>query len=93
MDGIWKAAPKFPDVDATAPQRIDVDSFIQIYRDIDDIFEDDDEEDSAPAEASPAEVEVTADEAAATSAEASTKDDKKEEEVDVVGEKENDETA
>jgi len=95
MDYIWKAAPKFPDVDATAPQRIDVDSFIQIYRDIDDIFEDDDEEDSAPAEVEATSTEASAKEdeaaAAATSAEASTKDDKKEEEVDLVAEKENDE--
>jgi len=44
LDDIWNAAPKFPDVDGTE-KRIDVDSFIQIYRDIDDIFEDEDEED------------------------------------------------
>jgi len=47
LDDIWNVAPKFPDIDATE-QRIDVDSFIQIYRDIDDIFEDDDEEDESP---------------------------------------------
>jgi len=40
LDDIWKNAPKFPDVGASA-ERIDVNSFIQIYRDIDDIFEDD----------------------------------------------------
>jgi hypothetical protein len=40
LDEIWDAAPKFPeDVD-----RIDVDSFIQVYRDIDDMFEDEDGE-------------------------------------------------
>jgi len=105
MDNIWKAAPKFPDVDATATsqQRIDVDSFIQIYRDIDDIFEDDDEED-----ASPAEVEATATSSSmkdgetaatatstSTSTEASTKYDAREKEVDLVAdsEKENDEEA
>jgi len=41
LDEIWKTAPKFPDVEASV-ERIDVDSFIKIYRDIDDIFEDDD---------------------------------------------------
>jgi len=40
LDEIWKTAPKFPDVEASV-ERIDVDSFIKIYRDIDDIFEDD----------------------------------------------------
>lgn len=44
LDEIWKNAPKFPDVEASE-ERIDVDSFIQIYRDIDDIFEDDDNDD------------------------------------------------
>ncbi len=40
LDEMWDAAPKFPeDVD-----RIDVDSFIQVYRDIDDMFEDEDGE-------------------------------------------------
>lgn len=36
LDDIWNAAPKFP----TSDDRIDVDSFIQIYRDIDDLFDD-----------------------------------------------------
>ena len=42
MGDIWNAAPKFPEPSAseTDMERIDVDSFIQIYRDIDDIFED-----------------------------------------------------
>jgi len=40
FDNIWKAAPKFPD-DKTSIDRVDVDSFVQIYRDIDEIFEDD----------------------------------------------------
>ncbi len=44
LDDIWNAAPKFPDPDASR-QRIDVDSFIQIYRDIDDIFEEEDDGD------------------------------------------------
>jgi hypothetical protein len=35
---IWNKAPKFPD----DSERIDVDSFVQIYRDIDDLFEDED---------------------------------------------------
>lgn len=39
LDEMWKSAPKFPDVEASV-ERIDVDSFIRIYRDIDDIFED-----------------------------------------------------
>ena len=42
LDDIWEAAPKFPDV--SDEQRIDVDSFVQIYRDIDDLFEEDLEE-------------------------------------------------
>jgi len=40
---IWKAAPKFPQVEAATDDKIDVDSFIQVYRDIDDLFEGDDE--------------------------------------------------
>ena len=39
LNDIWDAAPKFPDVE-TADVRIDVDSFVQIYRDVDDLFED-----------------------------------------------------
>ena len=47
FNDIWDAAPKFPEVEPTisASERIDVDSFIQIYRDIDDLFEDDDDDD------------------------------------------------
>lgn len=45
LNDIWDAAPKFPDVDSQSPERIDVDSFIEIYRDIDDIFEDEDDVD------------------------------------------------
>lgn len=37
---IWKAAPKFPQ-ESTVVDKIDVDSFIQVYRDIDDLFDDD----------------------------------------------------
>jgi hypothetical protein len=44
LNDIWDAAPKFPDLESSSPQRIDVDSFIEIYRDIDDIFEDDDDD-------------------------------------------------
>lgn len=60
LDDIWKIAPKFPDVDGNT-ERVDVDSFIQIYRDIDDVFEDDkvEEQDiskSANGEKKPAEV-------------------------------------
>ena len=43
LSEIWKAAPKFPQVDDVAGEdvdQIDVDSFIQVYRDIDDLFED-----------------------------------------------------
>jgi hypothetical protein len=42
LDVIWESAPKFPDVLSLNNERIDVDSFIQIYRDIDDLYEDDD---------------------------------------------------
>ncbi len=45
LDDIWSAAPKFPDLESSSPQRIDVDSFIEIYRDIDDIFEDEEDDD------------------------------------------------
>eukprot|EP00977_Amphora_coffeiformis_P004580 scaffold987_cov183-Amphora_coffeaeformis.AAC.8 len=38
---IWDSAPKFPDV---MEDRIDVDSFVQIYRTIDDLFENEEEE-------------------------------------------------
>ena len=41
LDDIWNSAPKFPCGDNEADQKIDVDSFTQIYRDIDDLFEDD----------------------------------------------------
>jgi len=45
LDDIWSSAPKFlgetPDDEE---EKIDVDSFTQIYRDIDGLFEDDDEE-------------------------------------------------
>jgi len=44
LDGIWKNAPKFLD-DEASEIRIDVDSFIKIYSDIDDIFEDEDDVD------------------------------------------------
>mmetsp|Transcript_22899 Transcript_22899/g.32035 ORF Transcript_22899/g.32035 Transcript_22899/m.32035 type:complete len:631 (+) Transcript_22899:138-2030(+) len=44
LNDIWDAAPKFPDV---AQERIDVDSFIQIYRDIDDLFEEEDDDEIA----------------------------------------------
>ena len=40
LDEIWKNAPKFP----TDEDRIDVDSFVQVYRDIDDLFEEDDDD-------------------------------------------------
>jgi hypothetical protein len=40
LNDIWDAAPKFPDAE-TADVRIDVDSFVQIYRDVDDLFEED----------------------------------------------------
>ena len=46
LNDIWNAAPKFPDVGGD-DTRIDVDSFVQIYRDVDDLFEYDDEEKSS----------------------------------------------
>lgn len=45
LDDIWDAAPKVPGIESSSPQRIVVDSFIEIYRDIDDIFEDEDDDD------------------------------------------------
>jgi hypothetical protein len=49
LDDIWEAAPKFPSLEKQ--ERIDVDSFVQIYRDIDDLFEEDfsDKEETANA--------------------------------------------
>ena len=47
LDDIWGAAAKFPNpADAEGgPDRIDVDGFVQCYRDIDDLFEDEDDDD------------------------------------------------
>ena len=47
VDDFWQSAPKFPAVEG-GPDRIDVDGFVQLYRDIDDIFEDEDDEEAAP---------------------------------------------
>lgn len=41
LDEIWEAAPKFSDDSS----RVDVASFLKIYSDVDDLFEDDDDED------------------------------------------------
>lgn len=49
LNDIWEAAPKFPAVSAEV-ERIDVDSFVQIYRDIDDLFEEDLEEEEEQVE-------------------------------------------
>lgn len=46
LDDIWGAAAKFPspaDADG-GPDRIDVDGFVQCYRDIDDLFEGEDDD-------------------------------------------------
>lgn len=44
LSQIWNSAPKFPSEEADATvEKIDVDSFIQVYRDIDDLFEEDEE--------------------------------------------------
>ena len=43
LQDIWNAAPKFPEVGENENSRIDVDGFVQIYRDVDDLFEDDDD--------------------------------------------------
>jgi hypothetical protein len=45
LDDIWNAAPKFPSLEEEEHERIDVDSFVQIYRDVDDLFEEDDDDD------------------------------------------------
>ena len=46
LDDVWGAAPKFPSpADAEGgPDRIDVDSFVQCYRDIDDLFEEEEQD-------------------------------------------------
>lgn len=50
FDDVWNRVPKFPEtinVDDNVKgivERIDVDSWVQLYRDIDDLFEDDGEE-------------------------------------------------
>jgi len=57
---IWKAAPKFPQgLSPGEDDKIDVDSFIQVYRDIDDLFEED-EDGEEKAEESTEEVVVEA---------------------------------
>ena len=55
LSDIWDSAPKFPEVGG-ADVRIDVDSFVRIYRDVDDLFEDEDEDEKASK--SPEEVKV-----------------------------------
>lgn len=46
FDDIWDRAPKFPDtIEKNGSERIDVDSFVQVYRDIDDLFETEEEDD------------------------------------------------
>lgn len=45
---IWDRTPKFPEdstLDNTLSERIDVDSWVQLYRDIDDLFEDEKDDD------------------------------------------------
>jgi hypothetical protein len=54
FNDIWDAAPKFPDVGG-GETRIDVDSFVQIYRDVDDLFEDEGESGEVAAEKNVAE--------------------------------------
>lgn len=65
LDDIWSAAPKFPDLQAStsnAEDRIDVDSFIQVYRDIDDMFEEEDDgNNSNEAEEIPSDAAVVSD--------------------------------
>lgn len=48
LNDVWKKAPKFP----TSENKIDVDSFIQIFRDVDDLFEDDEDDDETEEEKS-----------------------------------------
>jgi hypothetical protein len=47
LNDIWEAASKFPDVTGE-DTRIDVDSFVQIYRDVDDLFDDEEETNDEP---------------------------------------------
>lgn len=51
LSEIWKAAPKFPSEVEGEAEKIDVDSFIQVYRDIDDLFEEDGDDEKAKVEA------------------------------------------
>ena len=44
LDDVWGAAPKFPSPAEGGPDRIDVDSFVQCYRDIDDLFEEEEQD-------------------------------------------------
>lgn len=53
LSEIWSCAPKFPDEKSV--EKIDVESFVQVYRDIDDLFEDDDDVVEEKAEADPIE--------------------------------------
>ncbi len=39
LEDTWSVTPKFPEVTGQQP-RIDIDSFVQIYRDVDNLFED-----------------------------------------------------
>lgn len=48
LNEIWEAAPK----SANDASRVDVDSFLQIYRDVDDLFEDDDDDEEGDDEIS-----------------------------------------
>lgn len=61
FDDIWDQAPKFPDVEEAFDQRVDVDSFVQLYRDIDDLFEAEEESTIAPASVDSAIASITQD--------------------------------
>ena len=53
LSEIWSCAPKSPD--EKSAEKIDVESFVQVYRDIDDLFEDDDDVVEEKTEADPVE--------------------------------------
>jgi hypothetical protein len=59
LNDVWDAAPRFPDV-VGEDTRIDMDSSVQIYRDVDDLFEEDEEGNKKTTEAKSTESEPVA---------------------------------
>ena len=78
LNDIWDAAPKFPDVGGD-DTRIDVDSFVQIYRDVDDLFEDEDNVDSSDQQS---DISSSSDESSSEEEEEADDDDNDDDSVD-----------